>query len=94
MAEKHKKNAWDWDPFILIQFYTASVIYLMLFIGNLEMTLASRLSTEANLGLLDEWSEAQNIGKANLALVQIQGIVVGGLAAIFALISNWLPTLK
>lgn len=32
--------------------------------------------------------------KSNLALIQIQGVVVGGLASIFALLVGWLPQLK
>ena len=62
--------------------------------GNLEMTLASRLSTAANLGILDDQIKAKEIAKANLALIQIQGVVVGGLAAIFALLVGWIPQLK
>ena len=62
--------------------------------GNLEMTLASRLSTAANLGILDDQKKAKEIAKANLALIQIQGVVVGGLAAIFALLVGWIPQLK
>lgn len=50
--------------------------------GNLEMTLASRLSTQANLGQLGSWNAATEAAKSNLALVQIQGIVVGGVAAL------------
>ncbi len=53
--------------------------------GNLEMTLASRLSTLANTGALDGnggggggW---RKVACANLALVQTQGIVVGMVAA-------------
>ena len=58
------------------------------------MTLASRLSTAANLGILDDQKKAKEIAKANLALIQIQGVVVGGLAAIFALLVGWIPQLK
>ena len=64
--------------------------------GNLEMTLASRLSTLANL--LD--ANTKEIGNskywtvawANLALVQLQAIIVGTLAAIFALFMHWLSS--
>ena len=45
--------------------------------GNLEMTLASRLSTAANTAKIDT-----GVMTANLALVQAQGIVVGALASL------------
>ena len=60
------------------------------------MTLASRLSTLANLlesdckdkGSQHYWSVAW----ANLSLVQVQAIVVGTLAAMFALFMHWLSS--
>ena len=58
------------------------------------MTLASRLSTAANMGILDDEINAKSIAKSNLALIQIQGVVVGGLAALFALSVGWIPQLK
>ena len=36
--------------------------------GNLEMTLASRLSTAANLGNLDDIEEAKLVAKSNLGM--------------------------
>jgi solute carrier family 41 len=57
--------------------------------GNLEMTLASRLSTSANLGHLSDWSKAKNAAVANLALVQLQGIVVGGVAAVIPIAGSY-----
>ena len=57
------------------------------------MTLASRLSTLANLLDTDskEKSSSQywSVSWANLALVQVQAIAVGTLAAVFALIMHW-----
>ena len=59
--------------------------------GNLEMTLASRLSTAANLGLLDSFDNQWKMSVGNIALVQSQAAVVGFLAASFAILMDWLP---
>ena len=60
--------------------------------GNLEMTLASRLSTHANLGHLDTFKQTVAMAMANLALLQVQGIVVGWLAACLAMSMAWLAS--
>ncbi|XP_063218614.1 solute carrier family 41 member 1-like [Bacillus rossius redtenbacheri] len=54
--------------------------------GNLEMTLASRLSTEANLGHMDDSREQWSMILGNLTLVQCQAIVVGMMSAMVAVL--------
>lgn len=60
--------------------------------GNLEMTLASRLSTHANLGNLDNRKQKFNLLTGNLALILCQAIVVGFLASLAAVIFGWIPS--
>ena len=59
--------------------------------GNLEMTLASRLSTASNLGKLDWTMAGWSMILGNLVLVQCQGIVIGFLASIVGMMMAWIP---
>ena len=57
-------------------------------IGNIETTLASRLSTHANLGTLDTWSGLKSILLGNLLVVQCQASTVGLFAALASLLMS------
>ncbi|XP_059470733.1 solute carrier family 41 member 1-like [Neocloeon triangulifer] len=54
--------------------------------GNLEMTLASRMSTAANTGHLDTRKGKIDLVFGNMALLQVQSILVGLLAAVVAFV--------
>lgn len=56
--------------------------------GNLEMTLACRMSTLANLGNAASRSALLSIAAGNLALIQCQAIVAGLVAAMLAVIKS------
>lgn len=58
--------------------------------GNLEMTLASRISTLANLGTIDSTKEQWRMAAGNLALLQCQSLVLGFLASAFASVVGWI----
>lgn len=56
--------------------------------GNLEMTLASRVSTQANLGKLESVREKWQMSWGNMSLIQCQATVMGLLAASFATVMS------
>ncbi|CAI5664760.1 solute carrier family 41 member 2 isoform X2 [Oreochromis niloticus] len=58
--------------------------------GNLEMTLASRLSTAVNAGKMDSPREKWMLIAGNLALKQLQATVLGLLASLMASLLGWM----
>lgn len=56
--------------------------------GNLDMCLASRMSTQANLGNTDSRKEVFHMVVGNIALVQVQAIVAAIIVAIFSVSVN------
>ncbi|CAF1299896.1 unnamed protein product [Adineta steineri] len=53
------------------------------------MTLASRLSAQANIGNMDKNSELRSMITGNIILTRLQAIVVGFLVALVSLTMGW-----
>lgn len=78
-----------WQVFKMIPELIIMVPPLLGLKGNLEMTLASRISTQANLGRMETRGDQLRIARGNLALIQCQATVAGMVAALLAIGKSW-----
>ncbi|CAH1643946.1 unnamed protein product [Spodoptera littoralis] len=78
----------EWDVFVNVSAIFVLVPSLSGLKGNLDMCLASRLSTQANLGNMSSTREVISMVVGNISLVQVQAIVAATVVSIFAIIVN------
>ncbi|XP_069694265.1 solute carrier family 41 member 1 [Periplaneta americana] len=74
----------EWEVFTDVSALLILVPPLLGLKGNLDMCLASRLSTQANLGKMESWHEIWKMVVGNVAVVQVQAIVAALLVSLFA----------
>ncbi|KAM3957285.1 solute carrier family 41 member 1-like [Aphomia sociella] len=78
----------EWDVFVNVSAIFVLVPSLSGLKGNLDMCLASRLSTQANLGNMESTKELISMVIGNISLVQVQAIVAATVVSIFAIVIN------
>ncbi|KAI7904211.1 uncharacterized protein BX663DRAFT_504314 [Cokeromyces recurvatus] len=75
-----------WDVFTKVSELFILVPVLLNLKGNLEMNLAARFSTSANMGDLDHPYTRNTLVWGNLALIQVQALVSGSIAGSFSVL--------
>ncbi|XP_023954289.1 solute carrier family 41 member 1 isoform X2 [Bicyclus anynana] len=78
----------NWEVFLKVNAIFVLVPSLSGLKGNLDMCLASRLSTQANLGNMTSPREVISMVVGNISLVQVQAIVAATVVAMFAVTVN------
>ncbi|KAM6925921.1 solute carrier family 41 member 2 [Lycodopsis pacificus] len=84
----------NWDVFQEITEMFILVPAVLGMKGNLEMTLASRLSTAVNAGKMETAREKWLLIVGNLGLKQLQATVLGLLASLMATLLGWMAERK
>ena len=79
-------NKKTWPVFLRVEELFILVPILLNLKGNLEMNLAARFSTSANIGELDLRQTRRSLVLGNMALLQVQALLVSLLAGIVAFI--------
>ncbi|GAA6006484.1 hypothetical protein JCM11491_004980 [Sporobolomyces phaffii] len=74
----------EWRVFIRIEELFILVPILLNLKGNLEMNLAARFSTSANIGELDLRRTRRSLVLGNLALLQVQALIVSLISGLLA----------
>ncbi|KAI8885224.1 MgtE-domain-containing protein [Backusella circina FSU 941] len=75
-----------WEVFTKVSELFILVPVLLNLKGNLEMNLAARFSTSANLGDLDNPTTRNGLVWGNLALIQVQALISGCIAGVFSVL--------
>ncbi|KAI9483827.1 MAG: hypothetical protein EXX96DRAFT_156153 [Benjaminiella poitrasii] len=75
-----------WEVFSKVSELFILVPVLLNLKGNLEMNLAARFSTSANMGDLDHPHTRNALVWGNLALIQVQALISGSIAGIFSVL--------
>lgn len=85
MATHTHTHTQRWRVFVHISELFILVPSLLGLKGNLDMCLASRLSTQANLGRMKSKSDIIHMVIGNIGLVQVQATVASFIVALFAI---------
>ncbi|KAN0066026.1 hypothetical protein ACQY0O_000118 [Thecaphora frezii] len=75
-----------WPAFLKVDKLFILIPILLNMKGNLEMNLSLRMSTSANIGELDIRRTRETLIKGNLALLQVQALIVSSFAGVLAFI--------